>query len=138
MSLIEWGQRLRIEPGILVQCSGFDVVKVDAHLSVRVADGDVEGEVEREGGVGVVEPGEGGVDDVEFDDVRTDDEPEDEDGDAEEDDDGEKEFEDEGEQAAAAATVVVVATPWAVVGFGWGDGGAVVGPVQLGLFRSHD
>lgn len=138
---IERRENLGIEPGILVQCSGFDAVVVDADSFVGVTNGDVESEIVVERVVGVVELGEVGIGDVEFDLVGSEYEPEHEDGDAQDDDDGADEFEDEVEDAAedtaTATAAAVAAADWAVVGFGWGDGGAVVGAVQLGLLPSH-
>lgn len=76
---------VRSKSRILVQTPGFDVVVVNAEPSVGISDGHVEGKIVIKGVVVVVELGEGGIGDVEFDFVGADDEPEYEDGDSEDD-----------------------------------------------------
>jgi len=128
--LVEGIGVLGVEPGVVEQCARLDIVVVDAQPLVRVAHCDVQGKIVVEGVVGVVELREGGVGDVEFHDVGTDDEPEEERGDAHDDDHREDDLEDEAEDAAAAAATAAAA-PWAVVGLLRRNSGAVVGSVQL-------
>lgn len=72
-----------------VEGVGLELVVVDADVAVRVADGEVDGDVVGEliaaGAGGEVEGGYGGVGGVEFGLVGADDEPEDEDDQADED-----------------------------------------------------
>ncbi|KAI4348896.1 hypothetical protein L6164_009562 [Bauhinia variegata] len=144
VSLVKRRQIVGIEPGILVQCSGFDVVVVDAEPSVGITDSHVDSKIVMEGVVGIAELGERSIGDVDFDLVGTHDEPEHKDDDAEDDDDGADQFADETEDAvtktAAAATKAArtVAATWAVVGSGRGrwDGRAIIGSIQV-LFLSH-
>jgi len=128
--LVEAIRVLGVEPGVVEQCARFDIVVVDAQPLIRVAHCDVEGKIVAEGVVRVVELSEGGVSDVDFHDVGTDYEPEEERGDAHDDDHREDELEDEAEEAAAAAATAAAA-PWAVVGLLRRNSGAVVGSVQL-------
>lgn len=125
VALVERGQLLGIEPGVLVDGPGLDAVVVDADPLVGVAYGDVDHEVVVEGAVvvGEVELREGSVVDVELDLVGAEDEPEDQGGEADDEEDGEDELEDEAEEAATAAAAATTAASVAVVGslLGWWD-----------------
>lgn len=95
VALIERVEEIGVKPGILVQCTRFDVVVVDSEPLVGVSDGDVEGHVVVEHAVaGVVELGEGGVGHVNLHHVGAHDQPEQEDRDPHDDHDGEDDFED--------------------------------------------
>lgn len=123
-----------VEPLVLVECPAFHSVIVDAELFVRVTSGEVEDKVVTEGVVGVVELGEPGVGDVKLEGAWLDDEPEDEDSEADDDDEGDEELPEESEKAAAAASASAIA------GVGLldrGNGGTIVGAVQMGLLISH-
>lgn len=133
----------RGEPAVPVERRGVDGVIVDADAPVRVPGGDGDGEVVVEGVVrrGEVEPGQGGVLDVEADLVRAEDEPEHEGGGAEEEDEGAEYLEEAvagaceeaAEEVAAAAAPAAASAAGTAVGFRRrrGDGRAVVGSVQV-------
>lgn len=137
---IKPGQLNTLEPLTFILRSSFNLVEVNTNPLVWVSDRHVEGKVVVEGVVvgGVVELGKRGVDDMEFDEIGTEYEPEDEDDQADDDNGGGDEFEDEAQEPAAATAQASAATAAAaaaavVVSCGW-DGRAVVGAVQLGLF----
>lgn len=127
VALVEGSEGHRIERDRVVECVGLQMVVEDANLSIGVANGDVEGEMVGEGRVVVVELSEGGLGDMEFDEVGTNKEPEHESGDGESDDDGDEQIEKAGEETAATTAVVHVATAWSMVSVGLG--GSIVGPV---------
>lgn len=81
MSLVESVNHDRVEPLSLVESPSLNTIVVDTDLLVRVTDGDVEGEIVLEVIVACdIELGQFSIGDVEVDTVRTEDEPEDEDG----------------------------------------------------------
>lgn len=115
------------EPVVPVKRRGIDGVVVDADALVRVPGGDGDGEVVVEGvvGRGEVEPGQGGVFDVEVDLVGAEDEPEHDGGGAQKDEEGAEYLEDAvagaadeaGEKVTAAAAAAAAAASGTVVGF---------------------
>ncbi|GKU92350.1 hypothetical protein SLEP1_g6088 [Rubroshorea leprosula] len=133
--LIERCQLLGSEPLVLIVRVGLDAVVVDANFLVGVAHGDVEGEVVVEVVVGgEVELGKGGIRHVKLNYVGAEYEPEDEGSQTQDDDSSDYELDKEAQEAAAATARTMAV---AVVGPGRWDGGAVVGPVQVGMFLCH-
>ena len=144
LSLIELGQFHGLQPLALVVSASFDSVVVDSDALVRIANRQIHRQIVVRGAVVDVELGERGLGDVKFDSVGAENQPEDEDDDSDEKKNGEDDLADAGadavhEAAAAAAEGVAAAaaaaaTSRAVGGFGRrGDGGAVVGSVEVRL-----
>lgn len=141
VALVECGGKDGGEAVVGVEGVGLDLVVVDADFTVRVAHGEVDGEVEGQlvgGGGGEVEGAHGGVGGVEFGLVGADQEPEEEDDYSDDDEDGEDDLEDATKKAAAAVAEAVqeaaaapatATPPWPVVRLRRRNGWPVVGSV---------
>lgn len=149
MALVKLAQFRRTEPLAFVEGANLDVVVVDPDPPIRIPDGDIQSEIVVEVIVssGEIELRESGVGGVELEEIRTENQPQEEDSNAEDDDDGDDDLTDAVEDAAAAAVAeaaetaaaaAAVAAAGAVVGLGGGrNGRAVVGSVEMRLVGRH-
>lgn len=150
MPLVKLAQIHRTEPLRFVEGANLDVVVVDPDPPIRISGGDIQSQIVVEVIIssGEIELRKRGIDGMELEEIRTEDQPQEEHNNADEDDDGDDDLTDEIDDTTAAAVAEAaettaaaassVAAGGAVVGLGGGrNGRAVEGSVEMRLPIGH-